>query len=210
LWFSLRFFLFSFNYFSFINCRFDHCEIIISHYFFSTHREHLIIEKRTSLAWITDISRHEDVMFELIATSYHVNVTFNTKTIVSQQVITLTWHFDSETNIWHKNEQTENTVSVINKRTLSKTRRASYQNTSRTSCFDERRIETHRKHSIIKKRTSLTSITEIFRHENVMFELIATSYHVNVMFNTKTNVSQQVITFTWHFDSETNIWRKNE
>jgi hypothetical protein len=31
----LRFFFSSFNYFSFIDCRFDHCEIIISHYFFS-------------------------------------------------------------------------------------------------------------------------------------------------------------------------------
>jgi hypothetical protein len=34
LWFSLRFLSFLFNYFLFINCRFDHREIIISHYFF--------------------------------------------------------------------------------------------------------------------------------------------------------------------------------
>jgi hypothetical protein len=35
LWFFLHFFSFSFNYFSFIDCRLDHCEIIISHYLFS-------------------------------------------------------------------------------------------------------------------------------------------------------------------------------
>ncbi len=35
LWFFSRSFSSSFNYFSSIDCRFDHCEIIISHYFFS-------------------------------------------------------------------------------------------------------------------------------------------------------------------------------
>jgi hypothetical protein len=34
VWFFLRSFLSSFSYSSFIDCRFDHCEIIISHYFF--------------------------------------------------------------------------------------------------------------------------------------------------------------------------------
>jgi hypothetical protein len=35
LWFFLRSLSSSFNCSSFIDCRFDHCEIIISHYFFS-------------------------------------------------------------------------------------------------------------------------------------------------------------------------------
>jgi hypothetical protein len=34
LWFFLRFFLSSFNYFSFIDCRFDYCEFIILLYLF--------------------------------------------------------------------------------------------------------------------------------------------------------------------------------
>ncbi len=60
-------------------------------------------------------------------------------------------------------------MSVINKKTLSKTRRASYRDTSRTSCFDERWIETHREHSIIEEHTSLTSITEKSFEENQRF-----------------------------------------
>jgi hypothetical protein len=79
---------------------------------------------------------------------------------LSQQVITLIRRFDSKTNVWYNIEQTENTVSVINKRTFSKTRRTSYRDTSRTSFFDERRIKTHREHSIIEERTSLASVTE--------------------------------------------------
>ncbi len=79
---------------------------------------------------------------------------------LSQQIITLTWCFDSKTNVWYKIEQTEDIVSVINKRTFSRTRRASYQDTSRTSCSNERRIEAHREHSIIEERTFLTSITK--------------------------------------------------
>ncbi len=35
MWFSLRSLSFSFNYFSFLNCCFDHCEFIISYYLFS-------------------------------------------------------------------------------------------------------------------------------------------------------------------------------
>ncbi len=61
-------------------------------------------------------------------------------------------------------------MSVINKRTFSKTRRISYRDTSRTSCFDERQIKTHREHSIIEKRTSLTSITKRFLVTKRFFE----------------------------------------
>ncbi len=60
-------------------------------------------------------------------------------------------------------------MNAINKRTFSKTRRALYRNTSRTSCFDERRIETYREHSIIEERTFLTSITEKSFEENQRF-----------------------------------------
>jgi hypothetical protein len=57
-------------------------------------------------------------------------------------------------------ERTENIVSVINRKTLSRARRTSYRDTSRTSCSDERRIKAHREHSIIEERTSLASVTK--------------------------------------------------
>jgi hypothetical protein len=160
-----------------------------------THRKHLIIEKRTSLASITEKSFEEDQQFIFYNIFDRRSVSFSRahndmrkKTLfvcrISKMMIWQTTHwwilveFERSCSLiatsYHANaetkrltqKRTENTVNAINKKTLSKTRQTSYRDTSRTSCSDERWIETHWEHSIIEDRTSLASITKKFLEED--------------------------------------------